>query len=77
VWRFQNFSITQILREINFRDFRNAKSAILPHLEALDFDFYAFLKVELTKLAKFGALKMAKTSVFEPLDWPKLISRNI
>ena len=29
------FSITQILREINFGDFISAKSAILAHLEAL------------------------------------------
>ena len=29
VWKFHDFSITQILREINFRDSRCAKSAIL------------------------------------------------
>ena len=39
----QNFSFTQILREINFRDFRVKKSAILIHLEALIFDIYEFL----------------------------------
>ena len=38
-----DFSITQILREINFGDSRSAKSAILTHLEGLNFDFYAFL----------------------------------
>ena len=42
VWKFQDFSVTQILREINFRDFRSAKSAILTHLEALNIDFYEF-----------------------------------
>ena len=36
---FHNFSITQILREINFDDCRSAKSAISTHLEALTFDF--------------------------------------
>ena len=44
--KFQNFSASQTLREINFGDFRSAKSAILrilPHLEVLNFDFYAFL----------------------------------
>ena len=40
VWKFHDFSITQILREINFEDSRRAKSAILTHLEALDFDFF-------------------------------------
>ena len=51
VWKFHNFSITQILREINFGDSRSAKSAILGHFEALNFDFYEFwhfLKAEIT-----------------------------
>ena len=43
VWRFHEFSITQILGEINFWDSRSAKSAILTHFEALNFDFYEFL----------------------------------
>ena len=42
VWKFQDFSITQILREINFVGSRNAKSSISTHLEALNFDFCAF-----------------------------------
>ena len=37
------FCIIQILREINFEDSSSAKSAILPNLEALNFDFYEFL----------------------------------
>ena len=43
VWKFQDFCIIQILREINFGDSWSAKSANLPHLEALTFDFYEFL----------------------------------
>ena len=43
VLKFHNFSITQILREINFGDSRSAKSAILTHLETLNFDLYEFL----------------------------------
>ena len=43
VWKFQDFCITQILREINFEDSWSAKSAISIHLEALNFDFYEFL----------------------------------
>ena len=42
VWKFQDFSITQILREIKYGDSKNAKSAILAHLEALNFDFYEY-----------------------------------
>ena len=33
------FPATQILREINFRDFRDPNTAILTHLEAQNFDF--------------------------------------
>ena len=40
---FMIFPITQILREIKFGDSRSAKSAILTHLEALNWDFYDFL----------------------------------
>ena len=43
VWKFHDFSITQILREINFGDSRSAKSAISTHLEGLNFDFHEFL----------------------------------
>ena len=39
VWKLKNFSVIHILREINFRDSKSAKSAILTHLEALDCDF--------------------------------------
>ena len=42
VWKFHDFSITQILREINFWDSRSAKSAISTQLEAVNFDFHDF-----------------------------------
>ena len=43
-WKFQKFSATQIFREINFRDFRGSKTAILANLEALKMDFYEFFQ---------------------------------
>ena len=47
MWKFYDFSITRILREINFRNSKSAKSAILTHLEALNFAFFFnFLKAE-------------------------------
>ena len=42
VWKLHNFSITQILREINLGVTRSAKFTILPHLEAVNFDFHEF-----------------------------------
>ena len=38
-----SFSVTQILREINFGGLRSAKSAVFAILEAQNFDFYEFL----------------------------------
>ena len=32
VWKFHDFTITQILREINFGDSRSAKSDLLDHI---------------------------------------------
>ena len=37
VLKIQHFYVTQILREIIFRDFRGPKTAISTHLDALDF----------------------------------------
>ena len=42
MWKFQDFSSTQILREINFEDSLSAKLAILTHLEALTLELYVF-----------------------------------
>ena len=39
VWKFGEFSITEILREINFGNSRSAKSTILSHSETLNFEF--------------------------------------
>ena len=75
VWKLHDFSITQILREINFGDSRSAKSAILTHSEALN--FCTFWKLKFTKSTKFRAPKIAKMAVSELLVSPKLISRNI
>ena len=44
VWKFHDF-FTHILREINFWESRSATSAILTHLEALNFDVYTFLHI--------------------------------
>ena len=59
VWKCHDFSITQVLREINFGDSWSAKSAILTNLEALKFDFYEFfhfLKAEIYQSDKIQSL---------------------
>ena len=42
-WKFKHFSVTQNLREIKNGICWVSKSAILIHLQALNFDFYEFL----------------------------------
>ena len=80
MWKFHDFSITQILREINFGDSKSAKSAILTHLEALNYDFIEFLhfwEAEIDQNNKFRAPKIAKKGSFKTYRIPKLISRKI
>ena len=82
MWKFRNFSITQKLREISFWDFVSAKSAILTHLEALNFDFYAFLhflNAEIYQINKIQSPKSVKKwlAALGLLHPPKLISRKI
>ena len=67
MWKFHEFSITQILREINFGHSRGAKSAILTHLEVLNvdsYDFLHFLKVDIYQISKIQSLKNGKNGSF-------------
>ena len=75
MWKFHDFSVTQILREINFEESRNAKSAILSHLQALNFDLYEFLhflKAEIHQIyraPKNGKNGSFATSTFCKIDF--------
>ena len=80
MWKFQFFSVSQVLCEIKVNDFRGPKNAILTHLEALDFDFHEFVhfqKAEIYLNQKFRAPKIVKIALFAILHSPKLISRKI
>ena len=67
VWKFHDFSIIQILREINFEDSCSAKLAILTHFEALNFDYYEFLhflKAEIYQMNKIHSPQNGKNGGF-------------
>ena len=67
VWKFHDFSITQILREINFGDSRSTKSANLTNWEVLNLDnseFLHFLKVEIRQIHKNQNPKNGKKGQF-------------
>jgi len=72
--KISSFSINQILREINFWNSRSAKSAILTHLEALNFDFYEFLhflKAEIDQKLRCRVSKLAKSGIFRTSSMSK------
>ena len=67
MWKFDYFSITQILRKIDLGDCRSAKSTMWTHSEDLNFGIYEFLhflRLKLTKSTKFRTPKMAKNDRF-------------
>ena len=71
MWKFHDFPINQILREINIGNSTSAKSGIFTHFEVLNFAFYEimhFLKAGIYQLNKIYALKKAKMAVSERLD---------
>ena len=75
--KFHDFSITQILREITFGDSRSAKSAILTHFEALNFDFHEFLHFLKAEIDQFDKTEAPKMAIIELLHSTKLVSRKI
>ena len=77
MWKFHDFSITQILREINFEDFRSAKSAILANSEALNFDLLSIFALFECYILPKEQNSVAKTADFALLKSSKLISHKI
>ena len=59
VWKFQDFSTTQNLREINCEDARSSKTAIFAESEVLNFVFANFSPQKLQNLLQ-GASKLSK-----------------
>ena len=76
VWKFHDFSITKILREINFGNSISATSAISTHLQVLNFDideFWQFQKAEIYQIYKHSEPQNGNFRTYSP----KLISRKI
>ena len=55
-WKFQDFSVTQILREINFGESRTSKMAVFAILGALNFVNLENLGIQ--KVQKFMKIKI-------------------
>ena len=72
VWKFQNFSVTQILREIIFRKSRSAKPAVFAILRAVN--FVHLMKFSLQKLQKF--MKNQNSEPLNVVKWLILPFKN-
>ena len=75
MWKIQDFSVTQILREINFGHFEAQRTDILTILAALNLVFWEFLtffSVKFFLKSKFKASIMVKTAVFAFLKSAKI-----
>ena len=60
MWQFQDYSVIQILCEINFEEYRCSDTAIITHLEALNLDLDKFLNAEIYSNPKIQSPEIAK-----------------
>ena len=70
MWKFQDFSAIQILREINFGHFEASKTAILTVWAAPNFwclDIFDIFNCEIFQKSKYEAFKIVKTAIFDIL----------
>ena len=66
MWKFHNFTATQILREINFGVFRiSERQPFLTFSEALNIDFGQFFKAEISPKIKIRAYETVKMAFCE------------
>ena len=56
MWKFENFSVIQILREINIGEPRSSKTPVFPVFEALN--FVNLVNFSLQKTQKFLKIKI-------------------
>ena len=62
VWKFQDFSVTQILREINFGQCKSSKTAVFAFFGTLN--FVTLENFSLLKVQKFIKIKICKNDRF-------------
>ena len=77
VWKFLDFSVTQILREIKLIDFNFRRQIcnfeFWPFWRLTNWDFFNMIKCRILPKPKFRDSKMVKIPVFELLELPNLI----
>ena len=69
MWKFQNITLTQILREINFEDSRSEKTA---KLEVLFWANFSPLKMQKNLKFQIWSLKNVTMSIFGTSGFSKI-----
>ena len=81
MWKFHDFSVTQILREINFAESRRSKTDVLAILEDFQNDhfdkFQPSENAKIHKKSQFRTSKCVEMTYFALLESQKLISHKI
>ena len=78
MWKVQDISVSQILREINNGESRSYNTALFVILGALNFVNFVNLTLQIVPKFRNPYLrKCVKMTDFKSLDWLKLISRKI
>ena len=82
MWKFQDFSATHILCELNFEECKKSKSGIFCNIRGSEFLNWGKFQPSkncknLLELKIFTASKCVEISIFRPLKSLKLISRKI
>ena len=74
MWKFQDFSITQILREINFGEFRSSENAVFAYFRLLIFvNLVNFSLKKVQKIIENQNSEPLNMADFALLDFQKLI----
>ena len=75
MWKFQDFSVTQILREIDFGGSGNFKTACSATLETLN--FVNLVNFSLQKVQKFIEIKIIASECVKMAEFALLCSKNL
>ena len=72
MWKFQDFTDTQILCEIKFGDYKVWKSAILTNSEAVIFEFHEFLHFLKAEFYQMNKIQSFKNGSFRTSNFSKI-----
>ena len=73
MWKFQDFSVTQILREINFGECRCCKTAVFVTV----WIFQDFSVTQILREINFGESRSGKSAILGALNFVTLVNCSL